>query len=215
MTTFLEEHPPRVRQFRRPRRAEPSGVIVVHTAESVLDQTGGDEGAEGVARFIVTRTDFGSYHSIVDTDSIVRLVPFDAEAYGDGTGSNTHAIHISFACKAAGWAGMNEWRRAAMIRQGAAATADAAAWLKIVHGVSVPPLRINRLQSEQRVPGFISHAERDPSRRSDPGQAFPWAAFLAEYERLMTAPERRARITERIKELRAKIARLIERRKRI
>lgn len=215
MTTFLEEHPPRVRQYRRPRRAEPSGVIVVHTAESVLDQTGEDTGAEGVARFIVSRTDFGSYHTIVDSDSRVRLVPFDAEAFGDGTGSNTHAIHISFACKAAGWAGMSDERRAAMVRQGARAAADAAAWLKIVHGVSVPPLRINRAQSEQRVLGFISHAERDPSRRSDPGKDFPWAAFLREYERVMTAPERRARITDRIKRLRAKIARLIERRKRI
>lgn len=213
MTTYLEEHTPRVRQFRRPRRARPSGLIVVHTAESVLDQTGEDTGAEGVAAFIANRTDFGSYHTIVDSDSRVRLVPFDAEAYGDGTGSNPYAIHISFACKAAGWRGMSDERRAAMIAQGAEAAAEAARWLRDVHGIAVPAVQITRAQSELRQPGFISHGARDPGRRTDPGVDFPWAAFLLAFVHIMTRPQRRAKLTAQIKALRAKISRLIERRK--
>ena len=34
--------------------------------------------------------------SSCDSDSRVRLVPFDAEAYGDGTGSNTHLAAALF-----------------------------------------------------------------------------------------------------------------------
>jgi hypothetical protein len=201
MPTYLETHPPKVRQFRRPRRVTPSGLIVVHTAESALDMIGEDSGAEDVARFIANRSDYGSYHTLADTDSTVRLVPFDAEAFGDGTGSNPFAIHISFACKAVGWAGMSPERRAAMIHQGALAAAEAAKWLRREHGVTVPVFRISRADSERRLPGFISHADRDPARRSDPGAAFPWDAFFAEYVALMrpsTKPTRKA-ITVAIK----------------
>lgn len=180
--TFLEDHPPRVRQFRRPRRATPSGVIVVHTAESILDTVGPDTGAENVAAFIVARTDYGSYHLLVDSDSIVQLVPFDAEAYGDRTGSNLHAIHLSFACSTTDWSRMSAAKRTAFVRNGARAAARAAEWLKAEHGVTVPPRRISRADSEHRRPGFISHAERDPSRRTDPGTGFPWGEFLSTFE---------------------------------
>ncbi|WP_294567636.1 N-acetylmuramoyl-L-alanine amidase [uncultured Arthrobacter sp.] len=201
MPTYLEENPPRIRQFRQPRREKPSGVIVIHTAESALDIIGDDTGAEGVAAFIANRSTYGSYHTIVDSNSRVRLVPFDAEAYGDGTGSNYHAIHISFACKAAGWPGMSAERRSAMVRQGAEAAAEAATWLRDTHGITVPHGRITRAQSEVRVPGFISHGERDPGRRSDPGAAFPWNEFLTEYQRLMVRPLLRTRLTARVHEL--------------
>ena len=206
MPEFLIDNPPKVRQFRTPRRAKPSGLIVVHTAESILDMIGEDTGAEDVARFIEGRSDFGSYHRVADTNSYVRLVPFDAEAYGDGTGSNPFAIHISFACKAAGWAGMSAERRAAMIHQGALAAAEAATWLLKEHGVMVPAMRISRADSERRLPGFISHAERDPARRSDPGAEFPWDAFFAEFVRVLDPNAgRRKRITERIAEIRVNV----------
>lgn len=211
MPEFLIDNPPKVRQFRRPRRATPSGVIVVHTAESILDMIGEDSGAEDVARFIANRSDFGSYHTLADSDSTVRVVPFDAEAYGDGTGSNPHAIHISFACKAAGWAGMSAERRAAMIHQGALAAAEAATWLLKEHGVAVPAMRISRADSERRLPGFISHAERDPARRSDPGAEFPWDDFFAEFVALMRKPIRRARITATIGVLRDQKAKIVKR----
>lgn len=189
MSEYLIDNPPRVPQFRRPRREKPSGVIVVHTAESILDMLGEDTGAEDVARFIANRSDYGSYHTLADTDSTVRLVPFDAEAYGDRTGSNYHAIHISFACKAAGWAGMSAERRAAMIHHGALVAAEAATWLQKNHGITVPAFRISREDSERRLPGFISHAERDPGRRTDPGADFPWSEFLREYKIAMIPPK--------------------------
>ncbi|WP_181312455.1 peptidoglycan recognition protein family protein [Nocardioides campestrisoli] len=202
MSTYLEQHPPRQTQFRRPRRGVPSGVIVVHTAESVMDTVGPDTGAENVAAFIANRSDYGSYHTLVDSDSIVRLVPYDAEAYGDGTGSNTHAIHISFACSAADWPRMSKARRDAFIRNGAAAAAHAARWLEDDRDIRVPARRITRGQSESRVPGFISHGERDPGRRSDPGAAFPWDAFLDQYDELVNPKPKKGPLGPVKKELR-------------
>lgn len=182
MTAYLIANPPRQRQFRE-RGTKPSGVIVVHTAENTPDWVGSDTGAEGVARFIQGRTDFGSYHYLVDSDSIILMVPLNLQAYGDGTGSNPHAIHVSGATQAAKWDQASvEWRLATAQNMGKAA-ARAAKWLKRHHGVEVPARRISRAQSDARVPGFISHAERDPARRSDPGKDFPWDVFLAAYRK--------------------------------
>lgn len=207
MPEYLIDNPPKTRQFRRPRREKPSGVIVIHTAESILDQIGEDSGAEDVARFIANRSDYGSYHTLADSDSTVRLIPFDAEAYGDRTGSNYHAIHISFACKAAGWAGMSAERRAAMIHQGATAAAEAARWLLANHDVVVPAFRISRADSERRLPGFISHAQRDPERRSDPGADFPWDDFFAEFVAILRPPRPSTKPTRKAITVAVKLAR--------
>lgn len=206
---YLDDHPPARRQF-RPRAEKPSGLIVVHTAESALDMIGVDTGAEDVAAFIARRTDPGSYHRIADSDSVVALVRFDQAAYGDGTGSNDFAIHVSFACKATGWAGMAPARRLAIIRQGAAAAYEAAVWLKEAHGIEVPPARVTRAESEAREPGFISHGERDPGRRTDPGADFPWPVFLREFVEAGAADRTRARLTVKIREGVAEKARLRE-----
>lgn len=181
---YLDTYPPARRQFRA-RTERPSGLIVVHTAESALDQIGVDTGAEDVADFIRRRSDPGSYHRLADSDTRVDLIRFSQAAYGDGTGSNEFAIHISFACKAAGWAGMSPARRRAFIKQGALAVKEAMDWLKAEYGIVVPLRRISRADSEARKPGFISHGERDPGRRSDPGADFPWEMLFDEVEALM------------------------------
>lgn len=183
MSAYLIENPPRVRQFRE-RGTTASGVIVLHTAESVPDTIGPDQGAEGVARFIAGRSDYGSYHELCDSDGIVDLVPFNMQAYGDGTGSNPHAIHISAATQAARWATLPESWREATVRNMARAAVRADAYVHSVHGVHVPARRITRAESDRRVEGFISHAERDPGRRSDPGAGFPWEFFLRTYAEL-------------------------------
>lgn len=179
---YLLDNPPRQRQFRRTRRAKPSGVLVAHTGESATSADG-----LALARFIQGRADYGSYHNIAGHRSWLRLVPYDAEAFGDGTGSNSHAIHVSFATKAALWPSMSTSVRQGFVEQGALAAADAAEWLYRTTGVVVPARRITRAESERRVPGFISHGERDPARRTDPGRGFPWDAFLARYAQLTAA----------------------------
>lgn len=195
---YLIEHPPAVRQF-RDRGTKPSGVIVVHTAESSPDWVGPDAGAEAVARFIQGRSDYGSYHLLVDSDSIVLMVPLSMQAYGDGSGSNSHAVHVSAATQAAKWAAAPaDWRRET-VRNMAEAAARAARWLKKEHGVTVPARRITKAQSDARQPGFISHGERDPGRRSDPGAGFPWDTFLSDFAEAMSPAAPTPNITEALK----------------
>lgn len=184
MGAYLVDHPPRRRQFRA-RTRKPTGCIVMHTAESVMDYVGEDTGAEAVAAFIRNRTDPGSYHVLGDSDSRIRLVPFRDAAYGDGTGSNEFAIHVSAACRTTDWARMSKTRRAGFIDQLARGAASAAKWLKREHGITVPAKRITRAQSDAGAAGFITHGERDPGRRTDPGADFPWDEFLERFADLM------------------------------
>lgn len=185
---YLIENPPHQRQFRE-RGTNPSGVFVIHTAESTPDWVGPDTGAEAVARFIQGRSDFGSYHWLADSDSIVHLVPLHLQAYGDGTGSNSHAIHVSAATQAAKWDDATpEWRRET-VQNMAAAAARSSRWLKKEHGITVPARKITKAQSDQRVPGLLAHGDRDPKRRTDPGKDFPWDFFLETFEDLMN-PEK-------------------------
>lgn len=178
MGVYLRDHPPARSQYRSPRRAKPTGLVVVHTAESVMDTVGPDTGAENVAAFIQRRTNAGSYHDLVDSDSAIQLVEYGDEAYQDGTGSNPYALSISFALSAADWPRLSTARRDAFLAQGARAFARQQAWLR-AHGYPTTSLRrVTRAQSDAGVAGFISHAERDPSRRTDPGREFPWAEFL-------------------------------------
>ncbi len=184
MTAYLVENPPRIRQY-RDRGTTVSGVIVVHTAESTPDTIGPDSGAEGVARFIRDRDTYGSYHDLVDSDGIVNLVPYDQQAYGDGTGSNPHALHLSAATTAARWPTLPAQWREDTVRNMARAAARMSAHVESVHGINIPARRITRAESDRRVEGFISHGERDPGRRTDPGAEFPWDLFLQTYSDLV------------------------------
>jgi len=184
VSAYLVDHPPVRDQFRSPRREEPSGVTVLHTAENTPDTVATDGGAEAVARFIVTRTTPGSYHTLVDSDSRLRLIPWEMEAYQDGTGSNRHAVGLSVATRADWWPWAPKAWRDGAIENLAQAAAEYARWLYARRGIVIPPRRITREESERRVPGFISHAERDPDRRSDPGAWFPWTQFLTRYAEL-------------------------------
>ena len=185
---WLDQHPPVRSQFRDPRRDKPSGLIVVHTAENVMDSLGPDTGAEAVANYIRNRTTAGSYHDLVDSDSVVHLVRYTCEAFHDATGTNPHSFGLSFACRTTSWATMGPARRAGYIDRGARCAAVYARWVKAEYGIDIPPARLSRSQSEAKQPGFISHAARDPARRSDPGQEFPWPMFLARFRELMAIP---------------------------
>ena len=160
---YLLDNAPARAQYRRHRRADPTGCIVVHTAENMLDLIGPDAGAENVARFITNRTDAaGSYHGIGDRDSTVWLVPFDAEAFHDRH-SNRWSIGLSLAMRAADWPGLSP------------RTPPPAPPPPRTHGdpgstpgsststaSPSPPRRITRAQSEAGEPGFIAHGDRDP-----------------------------------------------------
>ncbi len=177
---YLHAFPPKSRQFRSPRRSPLSGVVVVHTAESNTDLILPDEGAEGVASFIARRSDPGSYHAIVDSDSTVELVDVGDEAFHVGTDrTNRHSVGVSFACRAHQWAELPEaWVEGAVDQ----AARYIAAVAKEHFGARWWPRLITRDDAVARVHGLTSHALLDPNRRSDPGADFPWARLINRIE---------------------------------
>jgi hypothetical protein len=184
---YLEDFPPTRSQFRVGRRQPVRPVIVVHTAESGTDTGGSDPKAESTAEFIRRRSTAGSYHLLGDRDSIIQLVRFDNEAFHDRTGSNVWALAISLAMDAADWPRLSAAVRGDLIDTAAQMAELAARWLD-ARGLGLPePRLLTKAESDRDdASGFISHARRDPSRRSDPGAGFPWSDFFQAYRQRLS-----------------------------
>lgn len=204
MGYHMQDHPnPNKDQYRSNRRELATGAIVIHTAESTPDLVLPDMGAEGVANWISRRDTYGSYHDIVDSDSVVKLGPYDWETFHVGvsrtvagvkTRANSISLGLSFACRAHQWPNLiweggkvvgyqggqltDEWVDGALIN-GAYSAADMSNYIRDTRGYGIPPNRISVEQFWAGEPGFITHAELDPGRRTDPGDQFPWFVFLS------------------------------------
>lgn len=178
---YLESYPPTQTQFRG-RHSNVRPVIVVHTAETGGTAGPPDNRAENTASFISTRTSYGSYHLLGDTDSIIQLVRFENAAFHDGTGSNEWSIGISLAIQAASWPSLDTLTKNRLVTVAAQMAVLAANWFES-QGVGKPAaVQLTKAESDSAsASGFISHGNRDPTRRSDPGAGFPWTEFLAEY----------------------------------
>ena len=167
---FLLTYPnPNLRNYSNPRRngAKPSGVVVLHTGENATDMTGVDSGAENVARYLSTRTTYGSYHRLVDSDSTVPVLPWEYEAY-HCIYTNNHSVGISAAIQKRHWDVMPKDRRDAILRRMAECAADYARWLVRERGIEIPARWLTREEALAGKPGFIEHGRTDPWRRSDP-----------------------------------------------
>lgn len=184
---YLEDNPPTRGQFRVGRRDPVRAVIVVHTAESGTDLSGPDPKAEAVADFIRRRAEAGSYHLIGDADSIIQLVRFGNEAYQDRTGSNRWAVGISLAMDAGDWPTLPSGRRDQLVDTAGQMAAITATWMQD-EGLAPPaPRLLTKAESDRSdASGFISHARRDPTRRSDPGSGFPWTDFFQAYQQALS-----------------------------
>jgi peptidoglycan hydrolase-like protein with peptidoglycan-binding domain len=96
MGYYLYDNPPFSMQFYPNRQNGSSFGVVIHTTEGV----GGDDSAENTARFISRRSDPGSYHCIVDTNSTVMLLPDEAVSFGVAApGFNSRCWMIAIAAR--------------------------------------------------------------------------------------------------------------------
>ncbi len=176
---YLEDNPPVRKQWSYPRKEEVSGAIVIHTAQNMTDLVLPDTGAEGVANFIRNRSDAGSYLEVFDSDSYLQLGKYEWQMYHEGTGGNRFSLGYSFACRAEQWKELPDWWVDGAMFIAASRIAKGIEWVKETRGIIVPLKRITRNEYFDRKPGFISHAELDPGRRSDPGEDFPWAYLFS------------------------------------
>jgi len=176
--SYLLGYNPGTQQWGYPRRggAQLSGTIIVHTAECAADNVGEDTSAEGCARMIANRADYGSYHRLVDSDSIIDMLPWEYEAWQDSE-TNNWAVGISAALRTSDWAVMPADRRDRVYRNLAACAADFVRYMA-GKGVTVPLRRISGAEARARVPGFCAHGDSGIAR-SDPGANFDWALFFA------------------------------------
>lgn len=175
-------------QYSIPRRSgrNPSGTAIIHTAECAMDFDGADSSAENCANFIRTRSDYGSYHSLVDSDSRIKMLPWYAEAWQD-TETNGHAVGISAAVQAGRWNEIPAARRDAIYRNMAREAADFIRYMKSTHGVNVPIRRITGQEARNGVPGFCAHGDSG-LYRSDPGVQFDWNLFFRYVAQEVGAP---------------------------
>lgn len=155
-----------------PSRRQPIRLVVVHTAENLPDWHSPDTGAEAIARYAATTDRKVSWHSSVDSDSIIPMLP-DGYTAWHAAGYNSPSLGMELATQAHRWGdGPADWETA-ILTLGAE---QVRAWC-LRHGI--PMTRITRAKADAGRAGIVAHADLDPSRRSDPGINFPWDRFLS------------------------------------
>ena len=190
MSYYLEDHPnPNTPQYgwERAKLGQPgthlSGVVGVHTSEAITDFDGVDNNAENNAAFLRRRTDYGSYHTTGDADTIVDLIHPRYAAWADTT-NNAHAMSVSGCLQAARWLEMTPERRRAVVVNMALAAARMVQ-TAVRDGYLAAPTPAVRISAAEAIsgsrPGFYGHGETNPGTRYDPGQNFDWDLFLSTY----------------------------------
>ncbi|ALY09293.1 endolysin [Arthrobacter phage Jasmine] len=173
MGYYLSDHPnPNAGQYVTQRRGiygQLSGTVIMHTAEGY--------GAANVAGFIARREDYGSYHRLVDPNTIIEMAHWEWETWQDSE-TNNWAVGISAACNARDWLGIEIQTRLKYYRNLAICAADFVRYMRENYDIEVPRVRISGEQARARVPGFCAHGDSGLSR-FDPGPDFDWETFFA------------------------------------
>tara|TARA_Y100001937_G_scaffold54716_1_gene75412 strand:+ start:2142 stop:2969 length:828 start_codon:yes stop_codon:yes gene_type:complete len=147
-----------------PTRSKEIQGIVVHTAE-------GGTKAVNIARYLSTTDRTASAHVVIDDKEIVDLVPDDFTAF-HCRGSNSKSLGLEIAYFASKWGEDPEYEEACI--------ALSASWCaEKANKYDIPMKRVTIDEWNAGKKGFISHAECDPGRRTDPGENFDWDKFFS------------------------------------
>ncbi len=147
-------------------------IIVIHTAENIPDVVPPDTGAEAIAAYFDSNQRPASAHTVLDTDSVIRLLPDEAVAF-HVRGYNTRGWGLEIATQAHRWNQVPP----AYARQLLVAAARESA--RVADKFGIPVAFRTRAQIDSGMPGFTGHTDLDPARRSDPGfTRQQWDEFL-------------------------------------
>lgn len=159
MNYYLYDNPPASLQFYPNRQNGSSFGIVIHTTEGV----GGDDSAEKTARFISRRSDPGSYHCIVDTNSTVMLLPDEAVAFGvAASGYNSRCWMIAIAAPSSALNTSSPYTKAEIDRMGSEICAY---WER--NGIDPVSSACFIGEEVKNRPGLAHHGDVQPWDRSD------------------------------------------------
>lgn len=159
MGYYLYDNPPASTQYHQNRQNGSSFGVIIHTTEGV----GGDDSAENTAKFISRRSDPGSYHCIVDTNSTVMLLPDYAVAFGVGaSGYNSRCWMIALAAVSSDLDPNNHYTKIEIDRLGSEICAY---WKRN----NVDPVSAAKFIGEEvkNRPGLAHHGDVQPWDRSD------------------------------------------------
>lgn len=151
-------------------------LIVIHTPEALPDYDGPDSTAERVAEY-GTRTGRASWHDTVDSDSHIPMLPASHTAW-HVRNFNRCAIGLEVGARAQDWPTAPADWIAGVLTNAAAVTARHILDHGIRPRIVFDPTRTYTVPHDTPADGLISHHALDPTRRSDPGRAFPWPLFL-------------------------------------
>ena len=150
--------------------------IVVHSPEAGEDFFGEDTTAEDVAKFFARVKRPASTHAVVDSDSIIDLLPDIFVAF-HAAGVNTKTLSAEVGWDWDSWK-KNPAKTESLIRLFAAWVAP-----KCI-SYDIPLVRvIHKNDWDNGARGFLEHSLTEgwrgkPGRRKDPGPDFPWDFFF-------------------------------------
>lgn len=154
-----------------PSRRAGLRVLVAHTPETGLDLDPPDSSAERVARYFASTSRPASAHVNVDADSQVELLPDNYTAFHvRGYNSSSWGCEIS--------SHHRQWNDAPADHIAAIVDRAAAAFSVRCRGYNIPARFVTRGEVDAGAAGITGHQHLDPGRRRDPGDDFPWEAFL-------------------------------------
>ena len=178
-TPYLLQHGKQANKPWYPSRRAPLRFGVFHTAENLPDFDPPDLGAEAVAKYGAT-TERASWHMTVDSDSIIWMLPWSYTAW-HVRNYNSPSLGVEMAMTASMWVESPlAWRMAILEN-----TARVVAAANVIAGI--PPIIRTRAEIDAGKWGWTFHRLLDPTRRSDPGAAFPHEWVLNRAEELLTA----------------------------
>lgn len=147
-------------------------LIVMHTSEQLPDYDPPDATSDSLSRYVRTTTRTVSWHSHVDSDSTVKVLPGAYTAF-HVRGFNRCSLGLEMCIQARLWREAQQRSPAyvdGLLRRAAAQVRE---WSSMY---AIPLTRLTAGQVARD--GLIGHVDLDPTRRSDPGRDFPWDRLL-------------------------------------